>query len=118
MGVQLVLESPVEGQTDGQETGTQEDFTAPGEAGAAAALDLGRGWVGYVRWLLELFPKQVVLETWRWGSVTLDMSQHLSGPCFLLNIRGIRPDEFPLQRGNPLGRWEGELLLPYPTVTI
>lgn len=71
----MVLESPVEGQTDGQETGTQEDFTAPGAAGTAAALDLGRGWVGYVRWLLELFSKQVVLETWRWGSVTLDMSQ-------------------------------------------
>ena len=65
----------MEGQTDGQETGTQEDFTAPGAAGTAAALDLGRGCVGYVRWLLELFSKQVVLETWRWGSVTLDMSQ-------------------------------------------
>ena len=87
MGVQLVLESPVEGQTDGQETGTQEDFTAPGEAGAAAALDLGRGWVGSVRWLLELFPKQVVLETWRWGSVTLDMSQRSFLDLFCLLVK-------------------------------
>lgn len=77
----------MEGQTDGQETCIQEDVTAPGEAGTAAALDLGRGWVGCVRWLLELFPKQVGLETWRWGSVTLDMSQRSFLDRFCLLVK-------------------------------
>lgn len=89
-GVWLALEPPVEGWTDGQKT-----VTAPAEGMGALSCSSrswqgeGGGGAGHVRWLLELFPKQVGLTALRWGSVTLDMSQRSFLDLFCLLVRDL-----------------------------
>lgn len=75
---------------DGQKT-----VTAPAEGMSPLSCSSrswqGEGWggAGHVRWLLELFPKQVGLTALRWGSVTLDMSQRSFLDLFCLLVRDL-----------------------------